>query len=119
MSPKYGKVWLVIGGTVLWMSLALHAAYPSVGRGRTATPDTDSAWRSARFVGYSIATRVRIALGWHYNISVLPTVKVSGSVVTLTGLAASIAQRDFMTELVKDVEGVTAVKNEMTIADSD
>jgi hypothetical protein len=118
MSVKYRKVWLVIGGTVLWMSFVFHAAYPTVGGGRSATPDADSAWRSAKFVGYSIATRVRIALGWHYNISVLPTVKVSGSVVTLTGLAASIAQRDFMTELVKDVEGVTAVKNDMTIADS-
>ena len=119
MSMKYRKVWLVIGGTVVWMSLAFHAAYPSVGGGSTAKPDACIAWQSARFVGYSVATRVRIALGWHYNITVLPTVRVSGSVVTLTGPAASIAQRNLMTELVKDVEGVTAVKNEMTIADSD
>ena len=113
MSPKWRNVWLVIGGTVVWMSLTFHAAYPSV-----ANPDACIAWQSARLAGYSVATRVRIALGWHYNIGVLPTVRVSGSVVTLTGLAASIAQRDFMTELVKDVEGVTAVRNDMTITAS-
>jgi hypothetical protein len=100
------------------MTLAFHLAYPSVGGARTVGSDSRNDWESAKFVGYSIETRVRIALGWHYNITVLPTVRAKGSVVTLTGVAASIAQRDFMTERVKEVEGVTAVRNDMTIAGS-
>ena len=118
MSSKYRKVWSVVGGTVAGMSLAFHLAHSSAGGERIAKPDAGIAWQSAKFAGYSIATRVRIALGWHYNITVLPTVRVTGSVVTLTGVAVSIAQRDFITDRVKEVEGVTAVRNAMTIADS-
>jgi len=45
-------------------------------------------------------------------------VNVTDGVVTLSGEASSLAQKELTTEYAKDVEGVKDVKNEMTIAKS-
>jgi len=45
-------------------------------------------------------------------------VTTKDGIVTLQGDATSQAQKDLTTELVKDVEGVKDVQNEMTVADA-
>ena len=65
-----------------------------------------------------IASRVRLSLWSHRSIGALPTVSVVGSVVTLTGQAASLAERDLATEYAKDVDGVSDVINRMVVFDS-
>ena len=65
-----------------------------------------------------IAARVRLSLWSHRSIGTLPTVSVVGSVVTLTGQAASLAERDLATEYARDIDGVTEVRNRMVIFDN-
>ncbi|HZN55634.1 MAG TPA: BON domain-containing protein [Candidatus Polarisedimenticolaceae bacterium] len=65
-----------------------------------------------------IAARVRLSLWSHRSIKALPAVSVVGSVVTLTGQAASLAERDLATEYARDVDGVTDVRNRMIVYDS-
>lgn len=60
--------------------------------------------------------KVKTALLFHRNVSASGTeVIVNDGVVTLRGEADSMAQKELTTEYAKDVEGVSAVKNEMTI----
>jgi len=63
-----------------------------------------------------IASKVKAALLFHSNVSAKTTVAVKGGVVTLTGVASSAAERDLTGEYAKDVDGVSEVKNEMTVA---
>ena len=64
-----------------------------------------------------ISTKVKTALLFHRNVRATKTdVNVTDGVVTLSGEASSIAQKELTTEYAKDVEGVKEVKNEMTIA---
>jgi osmotically-inducible protein OsmY len=61
--------------------------------------------------------KVKTALLFHRNVNAHKTeIHVKDRVVTLKGEASSPAQRDLTTELVKDVEGVKDVKNEMIVA---
>ncbi len=61
--------------------------------------------------------KVKSALALHRSVNVFKTVvAVKDGVVTLSGEAASQGQRDLTAEYAKDVEGVKAVKNEMTVA---
>ena len=63
-----------------------------------------------------VGTKVKTALLFHRNVRATKTdVNVSEGIVTLTGEASSLAQKDLTTEYAKDVEGVKEVKNEMTI----
>ncbi len=63
-----------------------------------------------------VGTKVKSALLFHRNVRATRTdVNVRGGIVTLTGEASSLAQKDLTTEYAKDVEGVKEVKNEMTI----
>jgi osmotically-inducible protein OsmY len=63
-----------------------------------------------------IGTKVKTALVFHRNVRATRTdVNVKDGVVTLSGEASSLAQKDLTTEYAKDVEGVKEVKNEMTI----
>lgn len=63
-----------------------------------------------------VGTKVKSALLFHRNVRATRTdVNVRDGVVTLTGEASSLAQKDLTTEYAKDVEGVKEVKNEMTI----
>lgn len=65
----------------------------------------------------SIGRKVKLALLFHRNVNAgKTTVAVSDGVVTLTGEASSTAQKELTTEYAADIDGVTSVKNEMTVA---
>ncbi len=63
-----------------------------------------------------ITMKVKTTLLFHRNVSAMTEVSTKDGIVTLQGDAASQAQKDLTTEYVKDVEGVTGVQNEMTVA---
>lgn len=64
-----------------------------------------------------IDKKVTLALLFHRNVnSGKTTVDVKDGVVTLTGEASSLAQKELTTEYASDIEGVTKVNNEMTVA---
>ena len=61
--------------------------------------------------------KVKTSLLFHQNVSASKTtVDVKDGVVTLTGEAVSMAQKELTTEYAKDIEGVKDVKNDMTVA---
>ena len=64
-----------------------------------------------------IGLKVKTALLFHRNVSASgTTVNVTNGIVTLTGQASSLAEKELTTEYAKDVDHVQAVKNQMTIA---
>jgi len=64
-----------------------------------------------------IAGKVKMALLFRRHVSgIKTTVEVKDGTVTLKGEASSKAQKELATEYAKDIEGVTAVKNEMTVS---
>ncbi len=63
-----------------------------------------------------VGMKVKTALMFHANVNAFKTkVDVKEGIVTLTGEAASQAQKDLTTEYAKDIVGVKGVKNEMTV----
>jgi osmotically-inducible protein OsmY len=61
--------------------------------------------------------KVKVALLFHRNVSTATTeVDVKDGIVTLRGDAASQSQKELTTEYAKDVEGIKAVMNEMTVS---
>jgi hyperosmotically inducible protein len=64
----------------------------------------------------SITAQVKGALLWHRSTSVLNTkVTTTDGVVTLGGTAKNAAEKDLVTKLVTDINGVKGVVNNMTI----
>ncbi len=64
-----------------------------------------------------ITMKVKTALLFHRNVSATGTsIYTKDGVVTLQGVASSIAQKELTTEYAKDVDNVKEVKNDMTIA---
>ncbi len=64
-----------------------------------------------------ITMKVKTALLFHRNVSATgTTVNTENGIVTLQGVASSMAQKELTTEYVKDVDNVKSVNNEMTIA---
>ncbi len=64
-----------------------------------------------------IGVKVKSALLFHRNVSATgTTVNVTNGIVTLTGQASSVAEKELTTEYAKDVDNVKAVRNQMTIA---
>ena len=64
-----------------------------------------------------VSAKVKSTLLFHRNVSASGTdVYVKDGIVSLRGDASSQAQKDLTEEYAKDVEGVKAVKNELTIA---
>ncbi len=64
-----------------------------------------------------ITTKVKTALLFHRNVSATgTTVYTKDGVVTLQGVASSLAQKELTTEYAKDIDNVKSVNNEMTIA---
>jgi len=62
--------------------------------------------------------KVKAALAFHRSVSAYNTkVVLKEGVVTLSGEAATQAQKDLTAEYAKDVEGIKDVKNEMSVAD--
>ncbi len=63
-----------------------------------------------------ITLKVKSTLAFHKNVSASATgVHTAGGVVTLTGVAQSKASKDLTGEYAKDVEGVTEIRNELTV----
>lgn len=63
--------------------------------------------------------KVKLALLFHRNVNAGgTTVEVKDSIVTLTGEASSMAQKELTTEYAQDVDGVKEVRNQMTVAKS-
>jgi osmotically-inducible protein OsmY len=63
-----------------------------------------------------LTTKVKTALLFHRNVRATKTeVNVKDGLVTLSGEASSLAQKELTTEYAKDVEGVKEVNNEMTV----
>ena len=66
----------------------------------------------------SISAQVRTALLTHRSTSAVKTkVETRDCEVTLTGIAKNAAEKALVTKLVSDINGVTAVKNQMTVAE--
>ena len=66
-----------------------------------------------------ITTKVKTALLFHRNVSGTgTTVYTKDGVVTLQGVADSLAQKDLTTEYAKEIDNVKEVNNQMTIAKS-
>lgn len=64
-----------------------------------------------------IGRKVKLTLLFHRNVDAGGTdIKVKNGVVTLSGEAANVAQKELTTEYAADVDGVKEVKNMMTIA---
>jgi osmotically-inducible protein OsmY len=64
----------------------------------------------------SITAQVKMALLLHRSTSALKTTVVTKrGVVTVGGKASNAAEKDLVTKLVKDINGVKSVKNRMTI----
>ena len=64
----------------------------------------------------SITAQVRAALSTHRSTSNLKTkVETRNGEVTLTGIARNAAEKDLVTKLVSDIQGVTSSKNLMTL----
>jgi hyperosmotically inducible protein len=65
----------------------------------------------------SITAQVKSSLMSHRSTSALKTkVETTDGVVTLSGIAKNAAEKSLVTKLVTDIDGVTSVINNMTIA---
>jgi len=65
----------------------------------------------------SVTAQVKMALLFHRSTSAVKTkVSTRDGTVTLTGIAENAAEKALVTKLVTDIQGVTGVKNEMTVA---
>lgn len=64
----------------------------------------------------SITAQIKYSLLIHRTVRVLKTqVKTNGGEVTLSGMAKSQAEKDLVTKLVNDINGVKSVNNQMTV----
>jgi len=64
----------------------------------------------------SITAQVKMTLLFHRSTSAVNTkVETKNGVVTLYGKASNLAEKDLVSKLVNDVNGVTGIKNRMTI----
>jgi hyperosmotically inducible periplasmic protein len=64
-----------------------------------------------------IGRKIKLALLFHSNVNATKTtVEVKDGIVTLSGEASSMAQKELTAEYAKDIDGVKEVKNEMTVA---
>jgi len=64
-----------------------------------------------------ITTKVKTALLFHRNVSATgTTVSTKDGIVTLSGEASSMAQKELTTEYAQDIDNVKSVNNDMTIA---
>jgi osmotically-inducible protein OsmY len=63
-----------------------------------------------------ITAKVKMALLFHRSVSAMTQVDTKDGVVTLQGTADNQAEKDLTTQYAKDIDGVTRVDNEMTVA---
>jgi osmotically-inducible protein OsmY len=75
--------------------------------------------QTARHTDNWIRKNVKFALMFNRNASPIRTmVDVTNGIVTLTGAANSLAQKELTAEYARDIDDVKGVKNEMTIDES-
>ena len=81
------------------------------------TPATPGETTSEKIDDASITAQVKASLLSHHSTSALhTTVSTTDGVVTLSGIAKNAAEKSLVTKLVTDINGVTSVINNMTIA---
>ena len=81
------------------------------------TPATADATAGDKIDDASITAQVKSSLLSHHSTSALQTgVTTTDGVVTLTGMAKNDAEKSLVTKLATDINGVTRVINNMTIA---
>jgi len=84
----------------------------------TVAPEPENGIRTAgeKIDDVSITAQVKLALLLHRSTSAVgTTVQTKRATVTLWGKAANAAERDLVTKLVRDINGVKKVKNRMTL----
>ena len=80
------------------------------------TPKTKNGTIGEKIDDASITSQVKMSLLFHRATRVLKTqVKTEDGVVTLSGMARNEAEKELVSKLVNDINGVTAVNNMMTI----
>jgi osmotically-inducible protein OsmY len=81
-----------------------------------ATPEPAERTTGEKIDDASVTAQVRTALLTHRSTSALNTkVETRDGEVTLTGIAKNAAEVSLVTKLVTDIQGVTSVKNQMTV----
>ena len=81
-----------------------------------ATPEKPAQTAGEKLDDASITAQVKTALVTHRSTSYLKTkVETRDGEVTLTGIAKNAAEKSLVTKLVSDIQGVTGVKNQMTV----
>jgi osmotically-inducible protein OsmY len=82
------------------------------------TPAQPGETTSEKIDDASITAQVKASLMSHHSTSALKTsVSTTDGVVTLSGIAKNDAEKSLVTKLVTDINGVTSVINNMTIAE--
>ena len=67
----------------------------------------------------SITTQVKLALLFHKSTSAVHTkIQTRYGVVTVSGTAGSAAEIQLVTKMAEDINGVTSVRNDMTVESS-
>ena len=83
------------------------------------TPKTESETMGDKIDDASITSQIKFSLMFHRSTRVLKTqVKTENGEVTLSGMARNAAEKELVTKLVNDINGVTKVNNQMVIQDS-
>jgi osmotically-inducible protein OsmY len=81
-----------------------------------ATPEKAEQTAGEKMDDASITAQVKMALLTHRSTSSMKTkVETRNGEVTLTGIAKNAAEKSLVTKLVTDIQGVTSVKNQMTV----
>jgi osmotically-inducible protein OsmY len=97
------------------------AGPPESGREKEGRPAEDTGKGSGRSVRQaiddaSITAMVKLSLLFHRSTSGLRTdVDTNNGVVTVKGRAKNAAEKDLVTKIVEDIEGVKDVRNEMSV----
>lgn len=84
-----------------------------------ATPEPVERTAGEKMDDASVSAEVKTALMTHRSTSAMKTkVETRNGEVTLTGIAKNAAEKSLVTKLVTDIQGVTSVKNEMTVEEA-
>lgn len=75
------------------------------------TKDQDTALNSDAW----LVTKVKSTLLFHRNVSAMTSVSADDGVITLSGVASNLAEKDLTGAYAMDIEGVSKVVNNMTI----
>ena len=84
-----------------------------------ATPEKAERTTGEKIDDASVTAQVKTALLTHRSTSAMKTkVETRNGEVTLTGIAKNAAEKSLVTKLVTDIQGVTSVKNQMTVEET-